>query len=205
MDIKLCSVEGCQVRSRRRGWCAKHYARWKRCGDPNKVLNEINIGKKCSALVCKKNATTKGFCGAHYITWGRYGDPLTRNQNLGKERNNTKKATKSPTLLEIAWAAGFYEGEGNCRANGKFKSGKLRSASVHIYQRDIEPLEKMLVLFGGRICKTKRNNNRRLGINTKDGHSWYLSGSRARGFAMTMYVFLTTRRKLQIRKTLGIK
>jgi hypothetical protein len=30
----FCSIEGCERRSRARGWCEKHYARWRAHGDP---------------------------------------------------------------------------------------------------------------------------------------------------------------------------
>ena len=32
--MKTCSVEGCPDAAIVRGWCAKHYTRWKRTGDP---------------------------------------------------------------------------------------------------------------------------------------------------------------------------
>lgn len=31
---KMCSIEGCDKRSRCRGWCDNHYSRWLRNGDP---------------------------------------------------------------------------------------------------------------------------------------------------------------------------
>lgn len=33
-----CAVAGCAKPSRTRGWCEKHYSRWKRHGDPSVVL-----------------------------------------------------------------------------------------------------------------------------------------------------------------------
>jgi HNH endonuclease len=34
---KLCSVQGCERPSRRRGWCARHYWRWATHGDPTVI------------------------------------------------------------------------------------------------------------------------------------------------------------------------
>ena len=36
--MKTCSIEGCEKVSRARGWCPMHYERWKKHGDPEKVL-----------------------------------------------------------------------------------------------------------------------------------------------------------------------
>lgn len=37
MGKRTCSVEGCERRVTARGWCPKHYARWKKHGDPLRV------------------------------------------------------------------------------------------------------------------------------------------------------------------------
>jgi len=36
--MKVCTIEGCCKPARTRGWCATHYQRWVRNGDPNVVL-----------------------------------------------------------------------------------------------------------------------------------------------------------------------
>ena len=35
VTVKLCAVEGCERRVRKRGWCGTHYQRWFRSGGPN--------------------------------------------------------------------------------------------------------------------------------------------------------------------------
>lgn len=35
---KHCSIEGCEERTVGRGWCKTHYYRWRRTGDPEKLL-----------------------------------------------------------------------------------------------------------------------------------------------------------------------
>jgi len=32
--VTVCAVPGCENRSRTRGWCPRHYKRWRRHGDP---------------------------------------------------------------------------------------------------------------------------------------------------------------------------
>lgn len=90
-----------------------------------------------------------------------------------------------PTLLDIAWAAGIYEGEGCCH-NGY----KNHYYGVSISQKDWWLLEKLQSLFGGSISLDKRNGA---------GH-WRLSGPRGRGFAMTIYKWLSPIRKQQIQR-----
>lgn len=34
---KICSIEGCGERARAKGYCIKHYSRWRRTGDPLRV------------------------------------------------------------------------------------------------------------------------------------------------------------------------
>jgi len=107
--------------------------------------------------------------------------------NLGKERSTTKKAVERPLIKDIAWAAGFYEGDGNIHKNA------YRSTSARITQVNKEPLNKMLRLFGGSLSLKRRLKN-----NENDTWNWAINGSRCRGFVMTIYPFLSERRKRQI-------
>jgi hypothetical protein len=34
---RTCSIEGCETAVNSRGWCSKHYWRWRKYGDPHKV------------------------------------------------------------------------------------------------------------------------------------------------------------------------
>ena len=96
------------------------------------------------------------------------------------------EAAVHPTIQDIAWAAGIYEGEGSCQK-------KPYSTAVRIRQKDSWLPLRLKVLFGGSICYRK------------DGQlDWFASGSRARGFLMTIYKFLSPRRQKQIRHALGV-
>ncbi|MGP5098368.1 HNH endonuclease [Brachybacterium alimentarium] len=37
-----CSIEGCGTKRYARGWCEKHYTRWRRNGDPNVTQRHFN-------------------------------------------------------------------------------------------------------------------------------------------------------------------
>lgn len=90
-----------------------------------------------------------------------------------------------PNALGIVWAAAIYEGEGCCIFS------KLRkNLAVSICQQDQEILFKLKFLFGGGVSK------RYSGGTTSN---WQLSGIRAHGFLMTIYKFLSERRKEEVK------
>ena len=85
--------------------------------------------------------------------------------------------TEIPAIHDIAWAAGFYEGEGCVSSRGM----------VRIGQKDPWVLKQMRELYGGTVA-------------FYDGmYSLSLNGSRARGFLMSIYGLLSPRRQEQIR------
>lgn len=106
--------------------------------------------------------------------------------SLGYEWPTTKKATCSPTTCDLHWAAGMIEGEGSF--------SRSHSMNVRVGQKNLEPLYKLLAMFGGNII-----------LEGENFHSWSCSGKRARGVAQTLYVLLSKRRQEQIRKAMNIK
>ena len=101
------------------------------------------------------------------------------NMRVGNER------TVVPTTLDIAWAAGIYEGEGSCEVN-------RRTQRVKVTQKDRWILDKLQKLFGGRLSKTPN----------KGCSTWQCYATRARGFLMTIYSFLSPWRKAQALRVL---
>jgi hypothetical protein len=78
--------------------------------------------------------------------------------------------------MDVAWAAGIYEGEGTCRMNG----------GVSVPQKGIWLIERLRDFFGGSI-----------------GHDgtvwkWYVSGERGRAFLDAIYSYLSPRRQARI-------
>lgn len=110
--------------------------------------------------------------------------------NIGHWFSPRLAPTIKPTLLDIAWAAGIYEGEGSCQ--GRPHKGSTHGDHVTVSQKDKWLLEKLKQLFGGSIKK-----------HTGDCYLWFLCGPRCRGFLMTIYPFLSPRRKLQAMKVIG--
>jgi hypothetical protein len=96
-------------------------------------------------------------------------------------------ATKVPTALDIAWAAGIYEGEGTCRNCSHTNRGFM----VGIVQKDPELLYWLRDWFGGSIR----------GLSKSGCHSLEICGDRARIFLALIYSRLTSRRKIQADET----
>jgi len=75
---KICSIENCDNFAHANGWCLKHWKRWKRNGDPNKL---VKFGKRiCSVSGCDRfvHSREKMLCLMHWKRWKRHGDPTIR-------------------------------------------------------------------------------------------------------------------------------
>ncbi len=101
----------------------------------------------------------------------------------------SKVAHRPATARDIAWFAGFFEGEGS------FSTG-----SVQVTQLGRWPLDLTREAFGGRVVEFEGS-----AINGRiRAYRWYATGPRARGIAMTLYPFLSPRRQLQARRFLNV-
>ena len=107
----------------------------------------------------------------------------------GRERSTTPKATVRPTIRDIAWAAGFIEGEGSVK-----RGTSLQICAAQVNQ---EPLLRLQSLFGGSITEHTAAAGKK-----SRATIWRVTGARGRGFAMTIYPFLSEKRKEQIRGAL---
>lgn len=105
-----------------------------------------------------------------------------------KGNNPELDATKVPSAIDIAWAAGIYEGEGCCRNCGKTKRGFMASVA----QKDPELLYRLREWFGGSIQDNAPKHDFRI---------WNICGDRARVFIALVYPYMTVRRKGQIDST----
>lgn len=103
-----------------------------------------------------------------------------------KERVGTHPASRTPTLRDLEWAAGFIEGEGSF-------SGRQNKQRVEAAQLNPEPVAKLLLIFGGRVKKYRKNYPIWL---------WVVHGARARGVMMTLYAMMSSVRQEQIRNAL---
>ena len=121
---------------------------------------------------------------------------MRRGRKIGWESERTFKGQKDVSLLSIVWAAGFLEGEGSFLINKG--SGRISG-----YNTDIENLSKLRDIFGGRIVS--KSQYYATYEKRKEYFEWYCSGSRARGIMMTIFPFMSERRKRQIKRVLEKK
>ena len=74
--IKICSVQGCDGRHLARGFCSKHYQRWRQYGDPLALGRKLKreLWESCSVQGCKELDYALGLCRVHYHRMRRWGD-----------------------------------------------------------------------------------------------------------------------------------
>jgi len=70
--MKVCSLKNCDNKYHAKGYCQKHYLRFKTHG----VVNPIKEKRFCDVDGCGKKHLSKGFCPLHYQRFLRHGDPL---------------------------------------------------------------------------------------------------------------------------------
>jgi hypothetical protein len=90
------------------------------------------------------------------------------------------------TPREIGWVAGFLEGEGTFRYN-------VSSPLVSAAQAQLEPLERLQKILGGRVHSLKPGKPHH-----KPQWLWVIGGTNAAGIMMTMFMMMSPRRRQQI-------
>lgn len=108
-------------------------------------------------------------------------------------RRSVPNATRTPTQTDIAWVAGFLEGEGNFRRSHSSRGHGTEHVSAG--QLNQEPLNKLQDFFGGSIYNKKRS---KWGMN--DIFYWQVTGERARVLMKAVEPLMSARRREQIRK-----
>lgn len=88
------------------------------------------------------------------------------------------------TALDVAWAAGFLEGEA-CFSKSK------TTINIQCSQVQREPLERLQRIFGGKIYDCGKNRPKPYG-------TWSLYGNAAAGVMMTVLGLMSPRRTSQI-------
>lgn len=77
MTARRCDLEGCGGKHYGLGLCLKHYTRWKKHGDTEKVKRVVDRDG-CTVDGCDRKHVAQGYCKRHYYGFKRYGDPVYR-------------------------------------------------------------------------------------------------------------------------------
>jgi hypothetical protein len=72
-----CSIDGCSGKHKANGWCVKHYAAWRRYGDPLGSAPPKPV-MLCRIDDCGGRVEAKSLCNRHYLHFRAHGDPLWR-------------------------------------------------------------------------------------------------------------------------------
>jgi hypothetical protein len=112
-----------------------------------------------------------------------------------RRKPDVKEPSKIPTDVDIAWAAGFLEGEG-CFKRTNVNETKF-GQSVTANQVHKPPLDKLQEVFGGSLML--RNERR---DNQSDIWVWAVSGKNARALMCLLRPHMSPRRQGQIDKAL---
>lgn len=160
-------------------------------------LSMREIGQRCgvSATIISKRFRRFGIPAKNAINDGRF---LFAHGHapIWKTRPR-QQPTLQPSINEIAWAAGVYEGEGCCLTYKKKQKPTYVTLRIQLCQKDRWLLDRLQALFGGTVTIRKG-----YGPHTTDLFAWNLYGPRARGFLLTIFTWMSPRRRQQIRQAI---
>jgi 5-methylcytosine-specific restriction endonuclease McrA len=131
----VCLIEGCGIAERLiRGWCMKHYLRWRKHGDPNIVAkqNRYAPNMQCAIDGCIERRYVREWCAKHYRAWYNHGDVLTPDNRV----------YPPPSADEI-------ERRRKRRANHANRR-RAKKLDARVYEYSQEALDARIAYFGAR-------------------------------------------------------
>lgn len=142
-STRLCGVDGCTRKYRSAGYCALHYSRVRKYGDPGPVESmRAPLPETCSVEGCSGKAERRSWCQKHYYRWRKYGDPTGRPPKPSMAETEARfwsKVDKTPscwlwTDAEHKSGYGHFKIEGHHkkahRVSWEFSRGKIPDGLV---------------------------------------------------------------------------
>lgn len=157
MTDRTCSIPGCGSKMLARGWCSKHYQRWKRMGDPEMSLRRE--AGPCIVAGCEVEGDGgHGFCAKHYRRAYRHGDATATSRIVGDDE------ARFESYLSVGTAPGHAAELGECwlwtglltRDGYGVMASDLPTSSAHrwSYRHHVAPLIEGLEL--DHLCRVRR-------------------------------------------------
>lgn len=154
--MATCSVEGCGTHTMARGWCSKHYQRWKAYGTTDGRAKEA---APCAVEGCERPVGNggRGWCPGHYARWRKHGDPGTtpigRRSLKGRcEAEGCERPARRRQWCEMHYARWSAHGDPN-RKPGRtpLPERKAHNGYVMVWAPDHPHAQKGRV-FGHRLA-----------------------------------------------------
>lgn len=124
-----CSIDGCLLPSRSRGWCTKHWTRWRRYGDPAaRIPGEVVAGRR----VCPGCGQDKPLA-----EWGRSACRPCVNERM-RRRRAARPRRRPQVPVVCATCGGCFDGDArrrkfcssDCAWFGKIEDGWEREVDA---------------------------------------------------------------------------
>ncbi len=174
--MRLCSIEGCSGKHVAKSFCAKHYTRYKKHGDPFAYLRKIN---KCKISACIKKRARQGFCSHHYYCFVTYGEP-TPKVKLKFHSASLDEAYENWVIKDGINGCWSWSGWKNNGGYGYFScKSKREAAHRYSYKKYIGPIKGGLFVL--HKCDNPECSNPEhlfLGTNTDNINDAYSKGRR---------------------------
>ena len=145
--VKHCSYCGDPIgRKGAKGYCAKHYARWKKHGDPSISLIDRSRPPGSPCTECGEPSVARGYCPMHWQRWHKHGDP---NIVLPGGREGSRKYALNHEYFEDiatpeqAYWLGFLTADG-----GIIKNAKTYALRLELAEKDGEHVRLFVQAMG---------------------------------------------------------
>lgn len=150
MTKRTCAIEGCDRTGHlRRGWCPKHYQRWRLTGSTDGA-GPSRPERLCAVDGCDEAHHAQSWCRVHYRAWERHGDPL--GARLRIDGTPDERFWGRIAKSDGCW---LWEGGTNADGYGLFsrRPGTTMMAHRYAYLTTVGPIPEGLEL--DHLCRVR--------------------------------------------------
>ena len=131
-EAMSCSVEGCDKKPVGRGWCPKHWTRWKKWGSVEDRPRPTP--KICRIEGCDVPSRARDLCKRHYGRWLRQGNPEISLMGKADHRPDDVRFWEKVAITVDDQQCWEWQGCRNCKGYGRFgANGKIYETHVYSY------------------------------------------------------------------------